>query len=239
MLRRIGLPWLLATGVIAAGGAFPANAGHSWGSYHIARTANPFTLTLGDNLTSQWKPFLAEAGADWSASSVLDTTVATGTVKNLRRCAQAVGKFEVCNAAYGNNGWLGVAGITVSGGHITSGYVKVNDTYYATSTYNTPSWRKFVMCQEVGHLLGLDHQDENFNNTNLGSCMDYTSNPSATPNNEHPNAHDYAHLESIYSHTDGGLQSSSGGGSKGQGKVGRSSTVDARGNGTVTFIVYA
>jgi hypothetical protein len=40
------------------------------------------------------------------------------------------------------------------------------------------------MCQEVGHTFGLDHQDENFNNTNLGTCMDYTNDPST---NQHPN----------------------------------------------------
>jgi hypothetical protein len=55
------------------------------------------------------------------------------------------------------------------------------------------------MCQEVGHTFGLDHQDENFNNANLGTCMDYTNNPSS---NQHPNAHDYAQLETIYGHLD-------------------------------------
>jgi hypothetical protein len=55
------------------------------------------------------------------------------------------------------------------------------------------------MCQEIGHTFGLDHQDENFSNVNLGSCMDYTSNPAG---NEHPNNHDFAQLETIYKHTD-------------------------------------
>jgi hypothetical protein len=55
------------------------------------------------------------------------------------------------------------------------------------------------MCQEVGHTLGLDHQDENFDNPNLGTCMDYTRNPGT---NQHPNQHDYAELEAIYSHFD-------------------------------------
>ena len=32
--------------------------------------------------------------------------------------------------------------------------------------------------------------------------MDYTSNPAGTPNNEHPNAHDFAQLATIYSHLD-------------------------------------
>ena len=58
------------------------------------------------------------------------------------------------------------------------------------------------MCQEVGHTLGLDHQDEVFSNKNLGTCMDYASNPAGPPSNEHPNDHDYAQLASIYEHRD-------------------------------------
>jgi hypothetical protein len=99
-------------------------------------------------------------------------------------------------------GWLGVAQIWLSGSHITKGTVKVNDTYFTSATYNTPGWRNLVMCQEVGHTFGLDHQDENFNNTNLGTCMDYTSNPYGPPDNEHPDQHDYDELGSIYAHLD-------------------------------------
>jgi hypothetical protein len=106
---------------------------------------------------------------------------------------------EVCNAAYGYNGWLGVAQIWISGSHITQGTVKVNDSYFNTSTYNTPAWRNLVMCQEVGHTFGLDHQDENFDNPNLGTCMDYTNDPST---NQHPNQHDYDELVTIYTHLD-------------------------------------
>jgi hypothetical protein len=81
--------------------------------------------------------------------------------------------------------------------------VKINDTYFNTPQYDTPGWRNLVMCQEVGHTFGLDHQDENFNNPNLGTCMDYTSNPYGPPDNEHPNQHDYDELLTIYSHLDG------------------------------------
>ena len=176
-----------------------AQADHSWGSYHWARQANPFTLKLGDNVGSTWDPYLTGASSDWSASSVLDTTVVAGGTRP-RNCRATTGRAEVCNASYGSTGWLGVAQIWVSGGtHITAGVVKVNDTYFNTATYNTPAWRALVMCQEVGHVFGLDHQDENFDNPNLGTCMDYTSNPST---NQHPNAHDYQQLESIYAHLD-------------------------------------
>ena len=58
---------------------------------------------------------------------------------------------------------------------------------------------------EVGHAFGLDHQDENQTNANLGSCMDYTNSPGT---NQHPNAHDYEQLELIYAHADGGARSS-------------------------------
>ena len=58
------------------------------------------------------------------------------------------------------------------------------------------------MCQEIAHALGLDHQDENFANPNLGTCMDYTNNPNGPPSNEHPNVHDYEQLETIYTHLD-------------------------------------
>ena len=75
----------------------------------------------------------------------------------------------------------------------------MNDTYFNSATYNTPVWRQFVVCQEVGHTFGLDHQDENFSNPNLGTCMDYTNNPST---NQHPNRHDYDELVTIYSHLD-------------------------------------
>jgi hypothetical protein len=107
---------------------------------------------------------------------------------------------EVCNAAYGQNGWLGLAQIWISSRqHITAATTKVNDTYFSTPKYNTTAWRNLVMCQEVGHTFGLDHQDENFNNTNLGTCMDYTNDPST---NQHPNQHDYDELVAIYSHLD-------------------------------------
>ncbi len=177
-----------------------AYASHSWGSYHWARTLSPFNLKLGDNVSAAWDSHLNTASGDWSVSSVLDTTVIAGASK--RNCGPVNGRVEVCNKKYGSNGWLGVASIWVSGSHITQGTVKLNDTYFNTATYNTPAWKQFVMCQEVGHTFGLDHQDVNFSNTNLGTCMDYTNNPSGSPSNERPNAHDYDQLELIYSHLD-------------------------------------
>ena len=175
------------------------SATHSWGGYHWARTANPFTLKLGDNVDATWDSYLGTTSIDWSASLVLDTTVVAAGSRSPKLCNAITGTVQVCNFKYGNTGWLGVASIWVSGSHIAQATVKVNDTYFNTSSYNTPEWRNLVMCQEVGHALGLDHQDTDFTNPNRGTCMDYTNDPST---NQHPNQHDYDELVTIYTHLD-------------------------------------
>lgn len=193
--RRIALMVALLS-VFALPGITTAT--HSWGGYHWARTSNPFTLKLGDNVSGPWDSALGTTSSDWSGSTVLDTTIVAGGAKS--RCRPTAGRVEVCNGPYGNTGWLGVAQIWITGSvHITQGSVKVNDTYFNTATYNTTPWRNLVMCQEVGHTLGLDHQDTNFSNANLGTCMDYTNDPST---NQHPNQHDYDELVTIYTHLD-------------------------------------
>jgi hypothetical protein len=198
-LLSLGL--LLAVVIGISGVAVRVDASHSWGSYHWARTSNPFTLKVGDNVSSAWDAYLDEAISDWSVSSVLDLTEVLGSTKP-HTCKPKTGQIEVCSERYGNTGWLGLAQIWVSGSHITKAISKVNDTYFNTSAYNKPEWRRLVMCQEIAHDFGLDHQDEKFNNANLGSCMDYTNNPSGPPSNEHPNQHDYDILETIYAHLD-------------------------------------
>lgn len=204
-----------------------AYANHSWGKYHwdlsTADTqANP--LTLGDNLTNEWSTNLVTASADWNLSVLKNEIVPGASNQN---CDPTLGRVEVCNAEYGPNGWLGIAQVWTyrRGGHIAQAIVQLNDTYFSTPTYNTTPWRNLVMCQEVGHTFGLGHQDENFSNANLGTCMDYTSDPTGLAgsngnlNNEHPNQHDYDQLASIYAH----LNETSGGGA-GKGGKGKPST---------------
>lgn len=204
--RRSALTALSTALVVAALQSSPS-ASHSWGGYHWARTANPFNVDLGDNLATDWDGHLAVASSDWSASTVLNTTVVPGGAKP-RNCRPTAGRVEVCNSTYGNTGWLGVAQIWISGGtHITQGTVKLNDSYFNTPSYNSYAWRQLVACQEIGHTFGLDHQDENFNNGNLGTCMDYTNDPDGagpgtSTDNEHPNQHDYDELKIIYQHLD-------------------------------------
>ena len=242
--------------VAIIGFGYTVEANHSWESYHWARTSNPFNLKLGNNLSSAWKPYLATTSVAWSLSSVLDTTVVSGQGRS--NCRATLGRVEVCSKTYGNNGWLGIAQIWISGTHIVQGTVKLNDTYFLTPTYNTTAWRNLVMCQEVGHTFGLNHQDENFDNPNLGTCMDYTNNPST---NQYPNQHDYDQLVTIYTHLDSSTTVGSVLSSKGDNKTeidsddsstwGKSLRKDSKkrnslferdlgkGNKVVTFVIWA
>jgi hypothetical protein len=196
MLRRLIALGAAVVGVSAL--AAPAAANHSWGNYHWARTANPFTVPLGDNVTntasSDWESALALASADWSQSSVLDAPVVAGST-NARKCRAVDGTAQVCNARYGFNGWLGLAQIWLSGSHIVKAITKLNDSYFDSPSYSFTAERH-VMCQEVGHDFGLDHQDES--GADFNTCMDYSS----ALDNPSPNAHDYQQLELIYSHVD-------------------------------------
>ena len=217
-----------------------SSATNSWGGYHWARQANPFYLSLGDNLSGVWvqstsdilnkTDYLYWTGYTWNGTNnpyydlagqsfvnlstapviSLSLVVPGGTVSNPRKCFPTTGRVEVCNYKYGRNGWLGVAQIWVSGLHITQGTVKLNDSYFNLASYNKPEWRKLVICQEVGHTFGLDHQDETFSNGNLGTCMDYTNNPAGPPPNLKPNTHDFDEIAFVYNHPDTFNSSSAG-----------------------------
>jgi len=198
LVSRLPARSLLVLGAALAvviGFSATASATHSWNNYHWARQSNPFNLKLSSNLSTDWRPYLQTTSTDWSASSVLDTSVIQG-VKNPKTCRATLGQVEVCNARYGQTGWLGLAQIWLSGSHITQGTAKMNDTYFLTAKYNTPEEKNHVMCQEVGHTFGLGHQDET--GAALGTCMDY----SMSAGSQHPDAHDYAMLEQIYTHLD-------------------------------------
>ena len=179
-----------------------ASANHSWGKYHWARTSNPFTIDLGNNTTSAWSSLLTAASSDWSASSVLDTNIVSSS-KNRATCDATSGRVEVCNYDYGNTGWLGVAQIWIylGGSHIAQGTVKVNDYYFSgggsSYVYNNSAEKQHVVCQEVGHTLGLDHQSTS--GASLNTCMDYYHNTSSgDTRSTHPNQGDMDELRCIY-----------------------------------------
>ena len=113
---------LLALGVMVN----VASAEHSWGTppYHWARTTSPFTLKLGNNLSSaDWAGHLSTTSRDWNTPPSGTTTPLLTAIVNgqaNKRCSMVSGTTQVCNGSYGKNGWLGLATINITGGLLQS-----------------------------------------------------------------------------------------------------------------------
>jgi len=179
-------------------------------------------------------PQRSQTSSAWSQSTVLDTLNVAGQARN-KNCRPTAGRDEICNGSYGNNGWLGVATIWLQSGssHIVQGTVKVNDYYLgpgASYAYNNTYEREHVMCQEVGHTFGLDHQDTS--GASFGTCMDYYHSTNSTSTT--PNAGDYDELLCIYDPANAGRTLTSGSGGTahtctGTGHLDSSTTIGASG----------
>jgi hypothetical protein len=192
-LIRAGLFTLAAATV-----ATPAIANHSWNNYHWARTTSSFTLQVIDSTTTAWDYAFVESLARWGQSNALEFNVVSvqDDSRTRKRCPASAGQMRVCNAEYGQNGWLGLATIGLdSNGHIDQGTAKMNDSYAWYYDAN-PGEDNHVMCQEIGHVFGLGHTSEDGSSQN--TCMDYSS----SQGSQWPNSHDFQMLSDIYSHVD-------------------------------------
>lgn len=208
LATRVGLAACVALGAIV-----PASANHSWGGYHWADGTSQTLIVKRALSTANWTSLVNAAMNDWQGKPLSFAVSDAPGGTNRRKCTPTSGQTLVCNDTYGQRGWLGIASIWISGGHITQATTKLNDTYFNMARYNSEAWRRMVACQEVGHNWGLDHQDEAFSNYNLGTCMDYTNAPAGGkltangfdygPPNVSPNQLDYDHLTGFYTHGDG------------------------------------
>jgi hypothetical protein len=140
---------------------------------------------------------------DWSDSSVLDMRMvvpsAITDLKLRKKCPPTAGRVEVCSANLGG-GYLGVAQVWTSfdkitqTNHITQATVKVNDSYYSKPPYNTFNERQSVLCEELGHTIGVDHAVD----ASGGCVIGYAASPPPL----YPSVHDYDMIKSHYEHLD-------------------------------------
>jgi predicted Zn-dependent protease len=166
----------------------PASASHWWNGYHWPRTSNPFVVSAIDNTAGRFTTEITAAASDWSASSVLHMEVVPA-------CQDWMNCVHVYSGEYGLTGWLGATSpLRDWDGHFVSLDVRLNETYLNGSYYGS---RQHTTCHELGHSLGLDHQYEN--RKKFGTCMRSSVYGGAW---DHPNAHDYEQLETIYAHGD-------------------------------------
>jgi len=183
MISRLRVIAAIATAMVLL--ASPALATHSWSVYHFPSDNLSPTVTGETSLAD-----VGDVVADWAGlpTSIQPSYEASGS-----------GDIKVV-AKRGNPNWIGLAQIKIdSAGHILEGKVTLNSAYanYDNGIGTANIW-KHVLCQEVGHILGLQHSPED-------TCMNdafetlgmYTT----------PGGHDLQQLNLIY---DGHLDATSG-----------------------------
>ncbi len=156
-----------------------ASADHSWNGYHWP--SDNLSPTVVDKTSSLYD--VPAAITEWSGlNTPIQPEMATSSKGNIT-VTEAFSPF-----------WLGLARIFIEDGHITKGEVKLNtrllNSYPAAAADH-------VLCQEIGHVLGLDHNrdgatggapDNSCMNDSLATLGLYTA----------PNGHDTDTLKLIY-----------------------------------------
>lgn len=195
----------------AVGVAAPALAQetHQWSNFHWDNDGTGFVLDVRYKFSNQaWNDYILDAYQKWGdiipggTTSKMGVSLAPDASIDTGRCRPVAGMVIICSDTYGfkRGGWLGVTTAWADdAGHFQQVTVQYNDTFY-NSTYDDPLERAFVTCHEQGHSIGLGHRDEDFNNPNIGSCMDYTSDVDGGgaygPSNLYPDDVDAAVLNS-------------------------------------------
>ena len=180
-----------------------ASADHSWNGYHWP--SDTLSPTVKDKTSSSLYDISAGV-TEWASLGTPIQPTLTDAKKGNITVSEQTSQF-----------WLGLARIFLDDGHITKGEVKLNTTYLAYYEANGyPGLADHVLCQELGHVLGLGH-----NRDETGSDAD--NNPETCMNDQEfigadltpPNLHDTYQLNFVYNHTDASGSSDDDGGGGG------------------------
>lgn len=144
-------------------------ASHQWGTRHWTKPqGEPRRVILINSATDPWRARVDGRAADWSQANKFKLSVEGGnTGQDLRQSCPFPDKFRrvrVCDYRYDNPNWIGQAQIFRDGPHIQLGRVRLDN---ADLNLLTADGQQHVICQEIGHNLGLTHWNSDGNN----SCM--------------------------------------------------------------------
>jgi len=152
------------------------------------------SLTIVNACDDSWLVRFELAVADWDFGNPDALILSKEKIKHdSGACNPIDGKVKVCNANYGEKPWKGLNSLTTDkDGFVTASVAKLNDYYLERASEDE---RQYTICHELGHSFTLGHSDEEFDNDDLGNCMDYTRN---FKKNKHPDATNYQALLEMY-----------------------------------------
>jgi len=167
--------------------------------WKIGKNAGMLSLTVINALTEDWDEYFEVAVNDWNSGNPDVLDLKTTNEEADPQCVPKEGVMKVCNDDYGDTNWKGLNEMLTQEGYIIASVAKMNERYLDETVVTNQDKlfheRKYTMCHEIGHGFGLPHQDEDFNNADLGTCMDYTHRPQ---NNLNPNQEDFDALNKLY-----------------------------------------
>lgn len=153
--RRLALVLLLFTLLVPAA---PVVAGHATGQHWPNGQ-----IEIHDYTSPFFDFMLVDAVANWdnTSPSLTLTLIDEGEMA----CPGfTAGIVVVCSGNYNNPDWAGRAWYHSSGSHIIDGAIRFDTADFAGRESDGP-WVLHLGCHEVGHMMGLNHQNTS------GSCV--------------------------------------------------------------------
>jgi hypothetical protein len=165
-----------------------------------ARTTEQLPVQINENMNDEWRGPLQSAIAGWNTSDRINSSLSYG-FSDRSRCSGVNGTIQICSASFGQNDWLAMARVVISGDRIAYGIAKLNDSYFDASPYINQDWRRWTMCRILGHLYGAPARDDNLNVQAVSSCMQGQASFSM-PGVAQTDARDNEALSARYQNTD-------------------------------------
>ena len=155
------------------------------------RGDNGLNLTVIHALQSHWDDIFDLVVQDWDngTPNILDLSIERQDPD--KDCEPVDAVVKVCNGDYGATGWRGIQQVILRNGFIVASMTKLNEFYLANTSDDE---RRYVLCHHLGHAWGLPHVEEDYFNTESGTCMSYTRNPTK---NISPNTADFERLAQL------------------------------------------